>query len=148
MRKYLVIGNPINHSLSPRLHNYWIKANNIDAIYRKQKIDESEIKNYILKVREKKIQGINVTVPFKKIVIPFLDQLSSEAENTQSVNTIYLDNNKVFGHNTDIGGFELSIKCLGFNIKNKKVLVCFVQLLTIIFIVQTFLNLLVLFHTR
>ena len=123
MKKYLVIGNPIEHSLSPKLHNHWIKNNNINAIYEKQKLNEDDIESVILKVREKKIQGINVTVPFKKIVIPFLDQLSSEAENTQSVNTIYLDNNKVFGHNTDIIGFELSIKNLGFNIKNKKVLV-------------------------
>jgi shikimate dehydrogenase len=123
MKKYLVIGNPIEHSLSPKLHNHWIKNNNINAIYEKQKLNEDDIESVILKVREKKIQGINVTVPFKKIVIPFLDQLSSEAENTQSVNTIYLNNNKVFGHNTDIIGFELSIKYLGFNIKNKKVLV-------------------------
>ena len=123
MKKYLVIGNPIEHSLSPKLHNHWIKNNNINAIYEKQKLNEDDIESVILKVREKKIQGINVTVPFKKIVIPFLDQLSSEAENTQSVNTIYLDNNKVFGHNTDISGFELSIKYLGFNIKNKKVLI-------------------------
>ena len=123
MKKYLVIGNPIEHSLSPKLHNHWIKNNNINAIYEKQKLNEDDIESVILKVREKKIQGINVTVPFKKIVIPFLDQLSSEAKNTQSVNTIYLNNNKVFGHNTDIIGFELSIKYLGFNIKNKKVLV-------------------------
>jgi len=123
MKKYLVIGNPIEHSLSPKLHNHWIKNNNINAIYEKQKLNEDDIESVILKVREKKIQGINVTVPFKKIVIPFLDQLSSEAENTQSVNTIYLNNNKVFGHNTDIIGFELSIKYLGFNIKNKKILV-------------------------
>jgi len=123
MKKYLVIGNPIEHSLSPKLHNHWIKNNNINAIYEKQKLNKDDIESVILKVREKKIQGINVTVPFKKIVIPFLDQLSSEAENTQSVNTIYLNNNKVFGHNTDIIGFELSIKYLGFNIKNKKILV-------------------------
>ena len=123
MKKYLVIGNPIEHTLSPKLHNHWIKNNNINAIYEKQKLNKDDIESVILKVREKKIQGINVTVPFKKIVIPFLDQLSSEAENTQSVNTIYLNNNKVFGHNTDIIGFELSIKYLGFNIKNKKVLV-------------------------
>jgi shikimate dehydrogenase len=123
MKKYLVIGNPIEHTLSPKLHNHWIKNNNINAIYEKQKLNKDDIEGVILKVKEKKIQGINVTVPFKKIVIPFLDQLSSEAENTQSVNTIYLNNNKVFGHNTDIIGFELSIKYLGFNIKNKKVLV-------------------------
>ena len=123
MKKYLVIGNPIKHSLSPELHNYWIKNNNIDAIYEKQKLNEDQIGSLILKVKEKKIHGINVTVPFKKKVIPFLDKLSLEAQSTQSVNTIYLNNNKVIGHNTDIEGFELSIKNLKFNIKDKKILI-------------------------
>ena len=110
MKKYLVIGNPIEHSLSPKLHNYWIKDNNIDAIYEKKKLDENELESLILEIKEKKIDGINVTVPFKKVIIPFLDRLSVEAENTQSVNTIYLSNNKIIGHNTDIDGFELGIK--------------------------------------
>ena len=90
MKKYIVIGNPIEHSLSPKLHNYWIKRNNIDAIYDKKRIDQSELENIIFEVREGKISGINVTVPFKKTVIPFLDELSTEANKTQSVNTIYL----------------------------------------------------------
>ena len=88
MIKYLVIGNPINHSLSPKLHNYWLKENNIDAVYDKKKLDENELKNIILEVKKEKINGINVTVPFKKEVIPFLDELSPEAKDTQSVNTI------------------------------------------------------------
>ena len=123
MKKYLVIGNPIQHSLSPKLHNYWIKKNNIDAIYEKLELNENELEALITKIKEKKIDGINVTVPFKKIIIPFLDQLSVEAENTQSVNTIYLKNNKVIGHNTDIEGFELSIKNLEFDLTNKKVFI-------------------------
>ena len=90
MKKFLVIGNPIDHSLSPKLHNYWIKKNNIDAIYEKQKLDESDLKNLIPQIKEKKIHGINVTVPFKKSVIPLLDELTLEAKKTQSVNTIYL----------------------------------------------------------
>ena len=48
MKKYLVIGNPITHSLSPKLHNYWIKQNNIDAIYDKKKLNENELQNLIL----------------------------------------------------------------------------------------------------
>ena len=71
MKKFLVIGNPIDHSLSPKLHNYWIKNNNINAIYEKQKLNENELENIISQVKEKKINGINVTVPFKKAVIPF-----------------------------------------------------------------------------
>ena len=123
MKKFLVIGNPIYHSLSPQLHNYWFKKNNINAIYDKQKLDENEIENLISDIRNKKIHGANVTVPFKKIIIPFLDQLSLGAEKTQSVNTIYFNNNKLVGHNTDIDGFEHGIKNLKFNISGKKVLI-------------------------
>ena len=94
MKKFIVIGNPIEHSLSPTLHNYWIKSNGIDAIYEKQKIDEGELEQVILQIRKKKIDGVNVTVPFKKVIIPFLDELTVEAENTQSVNTLYLKDNK------------------------------------------------------
>jgi|TARA_B110000037_G_scaffold127957_1_gene145458 shikimate dehydrogenase len=123
MKKYLVIGNPIEHSLSPKLHNYWIKDNNINAIYEKQKLNEDGIESLISKVKEKKLNGINVTVPFKKAVIPYLDILSLEAQCTQSVNTIYLVKDKVIGHNTDISGFELGIKNSKFEVIGKKILI-------------------------
>jgi shikimate dehydrogenase len=123
MKKFLVIGNPIEHSLSPVLHNYWIKRNGINAIYEKQKLNEDELENFIVKVKDKKINGINVTVPFKKAVIPYLEELSTEAQNTKSVNTIYLKNNKLIGHNTDIFGFETSIKKSEYNLNNKEVLI-------------------------
>ena len=123
MKKYLVIGNPIQHSLSPKLHNYWIKKNNINAIYEKQKLNKGEIERLILEVKEKKLNGINVTVPFKKAVIPYLDGLSLESKSTQSVNTIYLDNDKVVGHNTDINGFELGIKNSKFKATGKKIFI-------------------------
>lgn len=123
MKKYFVVGNPIEHSLSPKLHNFWIKNNSIDAIYEKKFLSKDGLKNLILEVKKKKIHGINVTVPFKKTVIPYLDQLSTESKNTQSVNTIYLNNNKIIGHNTDIEGFEMSIKETKLDIKNKKVLI-------------------------
>ena len=100
MKKYLVIGNPIDHSLSPKLQNYWIKTHNIDAIYEKKKLNEYDLENLILKVKTNKIHGINVTVPFKNKIIPYLDQLSLEAENTKSVNTIYVNNGQIIGHNT------------------------------------------------
>jgi len=123
MKKYLVIGNPIEHSLSPKLHNHWIKKNNIDAVYDKKQINEVDIKEIISEVRNGKIDGINVTVPFKQSVIPFIDELSSEANQAQSVNTIYKENNKILGHNTDISGFELAIRGKGYDIKNKKLFI-------------------------
>ena len=66
MKKYLVIGNPIEHSLSPKLHNYWIKNNNIDAIYEKQKINEGEIESLISEVRKKKLMELMLLYPLRK----------------------------------------------------------------------------------
>ena len=123
MKKYFVIGNPINHSLSPKLHNYWFKENKIDAAYEKIKIDENNLETMIARFKEKQINGINVTVPFKKTVIPYLDKLSLEAEQTQSVNTIILENDNFVGHNTDITGFIKAIKNVNFNIKGKKIFI-------------------------
>ena len=123
MKKFLVIGNPIDHSLSPKLHNYWIKKNKINAIYEKQKLENSDLEKLLFQIKEKKIYGINVTVPFKNSIIPFLDELTLEAKATKSVNTIYLENNRVIGHNTDIGGFETSIYKSNINLQNKKILI-------------------------
>ena len=123
MKKYLVIGNPIEHSLSPKLHNHWIKENNINAIYEKKHLNEGDIKDIIKEVKKEKINGINVTTPFKKIIIPYLDQLTPLAEETQSVNTIYKENDKVIGHNTDVGGFELALKSIKYDVKNKKIFI-------------------------
>jgi len=122
-KKFLVIGNPIDHSLSPKLHNYWIKKYKIDAAYEKKLLNNNEIEGLIFNIREEKIHGINVTVPFKKVVIPFLDDLSEEAKISQSVNTIYKKDNKIIGDNTDIEGFKLSLENIGQEIKNKKTLI-------------------------
>ena len=122
-KSFLVIGNPIEHSLSPKLHNYWIKKNNLDATYEKKLLKNNEIQKIILELRDEKIHGINVTVPFKKLVIPFLDSLSDEATVSQSVNTIYKDKDKIIGDNTDIEGFRVGLEKTNQIIKNKKVLI-------------------------
>ena len=122
-KNFLVIGNPINHSFSPKLHNYWIKKYKIDATYEKKLLDNNNIKDLISNIREEKIHGANITVPFKKTVIPFLDELSEEAKISQSVNTIHKKDNKIIGDNTDIEGFKLSLEKTGLEIKNKKALI-------------------------
>ena len=122
-KTFLVIGNPIDHSLSPKLHNYWIKKNKINATYEKKLLNNNEIKELIFNIREEKIHGLNVTVPFKKMIIPFLDELSKEAEISQSVNTIYKRDNKIIGDNTDIEGFKSSLEKIEQKIKNKKALI-------------------------
>ena len=122
-KNFLVVGNPIDHSLSPKLHNYWIKKYKIEAVYEKKLLNNNEIENLIFNIREEKIHGINITVPFKKMVIPFLDELSEEAKISQSVNTIYKKDNKIIGENTDIEGFRLSLEKVEQEIKNKKALI-------------------------
>jgi len=123
MKKYLVIGNPIDHSLSPKLHNYWIKKNKINAVYEKKLIIESDLEKIILKLKLGEINGINVTVPFKNSVISYIDKLTIEAKKTNSVNTIYIKDNKIIGHNTDIAGFELGLRHFKYNVSEKKVLI-------------------------
>jgi len=123
MKKYLVIGNPIQHSLSPALHNYWFKKEKINAMYEKKQITSSDLKDLIFRLKKDEINGINVTVPFKKEIIKYLDKLSPEAEETQSVNTIYKANGSTIGHNTDIQGFRLAIKETKYDVNDKKVLI-------------------------
>ena len=120
MKKHLIIGSPISHSLSPKLHNYWFKQNNINAIYEKLEPREEEIKEILHKIKFGQIWGMNVTVPFKKKVIPFIEKLSDIAKETSSVNTIFKKEDLIYGDNTDVEGFELSLKYENCEIANKK----------------------------
>lgn len=108
-KKFLVIGNPIKHSLSPNLHQYWFYKNKINSEYKKLKIDHRQIKEILNKIRKKQIEGINVTIPFKNRVIKYLDILEGDAKKTSSVNTIYLRKKKLIGDNTDVYGFSFGI---------------------------------------
>tara|TARA_B100000780_G_scaffold248603_1_gene193990 strand:- start:2380 stop:3177 length:798 start_codon:yes stop_codon:yes gene_type:complete len=123
IKKFLVIGNPIEHSLSPKLHNYWIKKNNLKASYEKKHLEENEIPKLILDLREEKIHGLNVTIPYKKKIIPFVDILSDEAKESQSVNTIYKNKDKIIGDNTDIEGFKIGLEATDQNIEGKIALI-------------------------
>ena len=123
MKKYLVVGNPVEHSLSPKLHNYWLSSNKIDAIYGKLQAYDDDLKELCSSIKNGQINGINITVPFKKKIIPHLDILSGHALRTQSVNTVCLNNGNVTGYNTDIDGFELSLKKLDYDVRNKKVMI-------------------------
>ncbi len=111
MNSYFVIGNPINHSLSPLIHNYWFKKYQIRSGYEKKKLDDVDLKDFIDEMRENKyINGANVTVPFKKKIIPFLDELTDISQKTLSVNTIYKENGKLIGHNTDAEAFGQTLQ--------------------------------------
>ena len=106
----------------------WLKENNINAVYEKKQIEENDIEGIISEMRNGKIEGINVTVPFKKSVIPFLDKIEIP-EVTQSVNTIYIQknsitgSNKIVGRNTDILGFKFSLEQIKYSAKGKKIFI-------------------------
>jgi len=106
-KKFGIIGKPLSHSLSPILHNYWFNKYKILANYSLIEVELSEIEGVIKKIRNNELQGINVTVPYKQSVIPFLDLLLDDAKATLSVNTISLnEEGKVVGNNTDVYGIE------------------------------------------
>ena len=123
-KKFGIIGNPIKHSLSPVLHNYWFKKYDIDADYEIIEAADKELPEIIKKIKQGNYTGINVTLPFKQKIINHIDNLVNDAELTGSVNTVLLSKNKtVIGENTDVYGLQAAyLKEIDYNL-NKKVLV-------------------------
>tara|TARA_X000001036_G_scaffold100522_1_gene93826 strand:- start:350 stop:1174 length:825 start_codon:yes stop_codon:yes gene_type:complete len=123
-KSFAIIGDPISHSLSPILHNYWFKKYNIEADYSLLNIKEKDLDSVTKKIRMKELNGINITLPYKQKVIPFVDQLVNDAKSTNSVNTIYLDDtNTLIGENTDVFGLQAAYLKEITNIENKKALI-------------------------
>ena len=125
-QKFGIIGKPLSHSLSPMLHSFWFDKYQINGNYSLMEIETREIEEVISKIKSGQLRGINVTVPYKQSVIPFLDTIVNEAKETQSVNTIMLnEDGKLEGNNTDVYGFEQSFinKLNTQNLKHNKVLV-------------------------
>ena len=121
---FAIIGNPISHSLSPILHNYWFKKYSINAEYTLLDVKENELENITKKIRAKELDGINITLPYKQKIIPFVDQLINDAKITNSINTIYLgQNNTLIGENTDVFGLQAAYLKEITPTENKKALV-------------------------
>ena len=123
-KKFGIIGNPIKHSLSPILHQYWFKKYGIDADYSIIEAIDKNLPEIIEKVRQGYYSGINVTLPFKQKIINHVDKVVNDAKITGSVNTLLLDNDdKVIGENTDVYGLQAAYLKEIDNSSNKKVLV-------------------------
>ena len=123
-KKFGIIGNPIKHSLSPVLHEYWFKKYNIDADYSIIEASDKDLPLIIDKVKQGYFSGINVTLPFKQKIINHVDKVINDAELTGSVNTVFLNNNKtVIGENTDVYGLQAAYLKEIDNSPNKKALV-------------------------
>ena len=124
MRKYLVIGNPIEHSLSPLIHNYWMRKHGLtDSVYEKKKVEKKDLEGIVKQIRNGELEGVNVTVPFKKEIIPFLDHLDNAAISTESVNTLCKVKNEIWGYNTDVAGFDNSLARDNIEYSNKDIFI-------------------------
>ena len=123
-KSFAIIGDPISHSLSPILHNYWFNKYKIDAEYSLLNVIEKDLKNIATKIRNKELRGLNITLPYKQKIIPFIDKLVNDAKSTNSVNTIFLDDtNTLIGENTDVFGLQAAYLKEITDATNKKVLV-------------------------
>ncbi|MBI5352752.1 MAG: shikimate dehydrogenase [Chloroflexi bacterium] len=103
-----LIGYPLGHSLSPKIHLAALKSCGLDGDYSLFPIhpdDKQGLKDLLERVRAGELQGLNVTIPHKQNVIPLLDELTPTARSIGAVNTIYLRENKLIGENTDAPGF-------------------------------------------
>lgn len=113
MFKLGLMGYPLGHSLSPKIHTAALQACGLEGNYSLFPIppeDKQALKDLLVRVRTGEIQGLNVTIPHKQNVIPFLDGLTPTAQAIGAVNTIYLRENKLIGDNTDAQGFLADLK--------------------------------------
>ena len=125
MKKFFgIIGNPIKHSLSPILHNYWFKKYNINAEYSIIEATDEDLPRIVNKIKNGEYSGINVTLPYKQKIIGFVDKIINDAELTGSVNTVLKGNDgSVTGENTDVFGLQAAYLKEIDNSSNKKVLI-------------------------
>ena len=120
---FSVIGNPIEHSLSPQIHNTIYKYMNLNYSYVPFHVEPQNLKTAVNGMRALGVKGFNVTIPYKEKIIPYLDEISEEAALIGAVNTVKNINGKLFGHTTDGEGFIKSINALNVDIKDKNILV-------------------------
>lgn len=117
-----LVGYPLGHSLSPKLHTAALHACGLDGDYSLFPIapdDKQSLKDLLSRVRSEEIQGLNVTIPHKQNVLPFLDELTPTVRSIGAVNTIYLRDNNLVGDNTDAPGFLVDMNQLLGDRKSK-----------------------------
>lgn len=121
MRKFGLLGKKLSHSLSPLLHNTFFEDMGLEAEYKLYEIEESEIDNFKNYMLENFIEGVNITVPYKRIFLDKLDYLSNEAKEIGAINLLYIKDSKFYGDNTDYYGFKYTLEKNQIDVKNKKV---------------------------
>ena len=107
---YGIFGHPVNHSLSPIMHNCAFQTLDLDCVYVAFDIQPKDLESAARAIKSLGIAGVNITIPHKESMTFFLDQISPEVALTGAVNTVKNDNGKLKGYNTDVGGFLRAIK--------------------------------------
>ena len=118
---YGLIGDPVEHSFSPPMMNAAFSYMNLDACYLAFQVETKKVSEAIAGIRALNFAGVNVTVPHKRSVIPYLDEVSPLAKKIGAVNTISIVNGHLKGTNTDFSGFIRSLKKLNFSPKKKTI---------------------------
>ena len=113
-----VVANPIKHSISPFIHNSAFEATNTNGVYLAWEVDAAELAETVANIRRYQMYGINLSMPYKEQVIPYLDQLSEEACLIGAVNTVVNREGTLIGYNTDGKGFFKSLP--SFKISKKR----------------------------
>ena len=121
--KFYVIGDPIDHSLSPVMHNFFLDKFKIIGEYCARQVKLNDLDDTINSFIDEGVTGINVTTPHKKNVLKFIDKFMPEAEAIGVVNTIKFENDKKIGHNTDAIGFQASLRILNYSVKHKNAII-------------------------
>lgn len=118
---YLVIGDPVAHSRSPQMQNAAFEALGMGRPYGKLRVDPAKIGEFAEFAR-KNLKGVNLTVPHKQVIIPFVDELSPLARACQSVNTLKIEKGRLYGYSTDGAGITGAIReNFGMALKNRRV---------------------------
>jgi len=118
-----IIGDPVEHSMSPVMHNAAFEAMGLDYVYLPFHVRGEELKGAINGIRALNIVGLNVTIPHKMAVIPFLDKLDPLAERMGAVNTIASENGELAGYNTDASGFLQALRAQGIEADGKSIVI-------------------------
>ncbi|MCH9853284.1 MAG: shikimate dehydrogenase [Alphaproteobacteria bacterium] len=107
---YAVLGYPISHSLSPKIHQFWLKKYQINANYLSLPVDKNYLADILPSLPKMGFYGVNLTVPLKEIALSLCDELSDAAQKIGAVNTIIFKGKKIYGDNTDAKGFMIALK--------------------------------------
>lgn len=105
MEFYGLLGEKLGHSVSPEIHHKVFSIMNIEGAYKKFEVSKEDLGKVADSIKTLKIKGVNVTIPYKRDIMPYLDFIADEAKKIDAVNTILLKDNKLYGYNTDYYGF-------------------------------------------